>query len=132
MPPTWDVIPLASLRVTGLADVCYLSPVPRWTAPRLVWFGVIIFAWTLASRVTWAQDKPTLSGAWTASAVSESWAIGDWGEACGPKPRGQGGGGGAVQVKEMGGELSISGAGRGWSTGECWEQMPGLSRTSHS
>lgn len=79
-----------------------------------------------------AQDKPTLSGSWSASALTEQWAIGDWGEACGPKPKGQGAGGGSVQIREQGGELSIVGAGRAFSTSECWEQMPGLSRTSHS
>lgn len=79
-----------------------------------------------------AQEKPTLSGAWTASALSESWSVADWGEACGPRPAPQGAGGGSVQVREQGGELSIVGAGRAFSTAECWDQMPGLSRTSHS
>jgi hypothetical protein len=82
--------------------------------------------------LAWAQDKPTLNGSWSATALSEKWAIGDWGEACGPKPRPQGAGAGSVQIREQGGELSIIGAGRAFSTGECWEQMPGLSRTSHS
>ncbi|APR83263.1 Hypothetical protein A7982_08612 [Minicystis rosea] len=79
-----------------------------------------------------AQDKPTLSGSWTASALTESWSVTDWGEACGPKPAGKGAGGGGVQIREQGGELSIIGAGRAFSTAECWEQMPGLARTSHS
>jgi hypothetical protein len=79
-----------------------------------------------------AQDKPTLNGSWSASALTESWSITDWGEACGPKPAGKGAGGGSVQIREQGGELSIIGAGRAFSTAECWEQMPGLSRTSHS
>lgn len=79
-----------------------------------------------------AQDQPTLSGTWSASAVSEQWDVSSWGEACGPKPRSQGAPGGSVQIRQQGAELSISGAGRAWSTAECWEQMPGLSRTSHS
>jgi hypothetical protein len=79
-----------------------------------------------------AQDKPTLNGSWTASALTESWSIGDWGEVCGPRPAPHGAGGGAVQIREQGGELSIIGAGRAFTTAECWEQMPGLSRTSHS
>jgi hypothetical protein len=79
-----------------------------------------------------AQDKLTLSGSWSASALTESWNIGEWGDACGQKPRPQGAGAGTVQVREQGGELSIIGAGRAWSTAECWEQMPGLARTSHS
>jgi len=78
------------------------------------------------------EEKLTLSGTWNASGLSESWTTSDWGEACGPKPRSQGAGGGTVQISEIGGELSIVGAGRAFSTAECWEQMPGLSRTSHS
>jgi hypothetical protein len=79
-----------------------------------------------------AQDRPTLSGSWTASALSESWSVTEWGEACGPRPAPQGAGGGSVQIREQGGELSILGAGRAFSTAECWEQMPGVARTSHS
>ncbi|MCC6552554.1 MAG: hypothetical protein IT372_05955 [Polyangiaceae bacterium] len=79
-----------------------------------------------------ADGAPTLSGAWSASGVSEQWSITSWGDACGPKPRPQGAPGGAVQIKQQGSELSIAGAGRAWSTAECWEQMPGLARTSHS
>jgi hypothetical protein len=93
---------------------------------------MVVMGLSVSAATVRGDDRLTLSGSWSASAVGESWAIGDWGEACGPKPRGSGGGGGAVQIKEMSGELSISGGGRGWSTGECWEQMPGLSRTSHS
>ncbi len=79
-----------------------------------------------------AQGQPTLSGAWTASALSEQWSVDAWGEACGPRPRPQGAPGGAVQIQQHGSELSISGAGRSWSTAECWEQMPGLARSKHS
>ena len=79
-----------------------------------------------------AQDRPTLSGSWTASALAESWSVKEWGDACGPRPAPEGAGGGSVQIREQGGELSILGAGRAFSTAECWEQMPGVSRTSHS
>ena len=89
-------------------------------------------ALVLSSRRAAAQDKPTLSGSWTASALTESWSVADWGEACGPRPAPQGSGGGPVQIREQGGELSIVGAGRAFSTAECWEQMPGISRGSHS
>ena len=79
-----------------------------------------------------ADDKKTLSGSWTASALSEKWSTTEWGDACGPKPTPQGAPGGAVTIAEQGGELAISGAGRAFSTSQCWEQMPGLSRSSHS
>lgn len=92
---------------------------------------VLVAGLTLSQRAQ-AQDKPTLSGSWSASALSEKWTITDWGDACGPKPKPQGAPGGAVQIREGGGELSIIGAGRAFSTSECWEQMPGVSRSSHS
>jgi hypothetical protein len=91
-----------------------------------------ILAIVAAPRRAAADDKPTLSGSWTASSLTESWSVSDWGEACGPKPASHGAGGGSVQIREQGGELSIVGAGRAFSTAECWEQMPGLARTSHS
>jgi len=60
------------------------------------------------------------------------WIIGEWGKACGPAPSGGGAPGGSVTITSSGNELRMSGAGRDYSTAECWEQFPGLSRTSHS
>jgi hypothetical protein len=37
-----------------------------------------------------------------------------------------------VTITEQGGELAFSGAGRSFSTAQCWEQLPGMTRTSHS
>ena len=104
---------------------------PSWSRLRAISLVPALAALAWAGSAA-AQDKPTLSGSWTASALSESWSVTDWGEACGPKPGGKGAGGGSVQIREQGGELSIVGAGRAFSTAECWEQMPGLSRSSHS
>jgi hypothetical protein len=102
----------------------------RWTARTAAL--LIAFAGFFSARSAWAEGKPTLSGSWSASGLSESWTYSSWGEACGPKQPGQGSGGGSVQIREQGGELSILGGGRAFSTAECWEQMPGLGRTSHS
>ena len=77
-----------------------------------------------------AQQK-TLSGRWSATSMSVQWSIGDWGEACGPKPGGGGAPAGTVTVSQKGSELYISGAGRSWNTTQCWEQHPGMS-VSHS
>ncbi len=93
---------------------------------------LVAIAGFFSARSARGDGKLTLNGSWSASALSESWSVSDWGEACGPKPVGHGAGGGSVRVQEQGGELSISGAGRAFSTAECWEQMPGLARTSHS
>lgn len=77
--------------------------------------------------------KPTLAGSWGASAMKEQWSTSEWGDACGPKPAAGGGAGaGTVTVTETGSELAFSGAGRSFTTAQCWETMPGLVRTSHS
>ena len=64
--------------------------------------------------------------------MRSDWIIGEWGKACGPTPSGGGAPGGSVTITTAGSELHLSGAGRDYSTTECWEQFPGLSRTSHS
>lgn len=77
-------------------------------------------------------QAPTLAGTWTASPLSVSWQLGDWGTACGPAPSGGGEGGGTVTVTQSGNELTFAGAGRTYSTGECWERAPNMQRISHS
>lgn len=77
-------------------------------------------------------DAPTLAGAWSASPLAVNWKLGDWGKACGPAPSGGGDAGGPVTISQNGNELSISGAGRTYTTGECWEPYPGMQRISHS
>jgi hypothetical protein len=74
----------------------------------------------------------SLAGQWTATPLTVNWKIGDWGQACGPKPSGGGGPSGTATIEESGGELIISGVGRTHSTRECYEQLPGLSRTGHT
>jgi len=64
--------------------------------------------------------------------MRSDWIIGEWGKACGPTPSGGGAAGGVVTITNAGSELHLSGAGRDFSTTECWEQFPGLSRISHS
>ena len=64
--------------------------------------------------------------------MRSDWIIGEWGKACGPTPSGGGAAGGTVTITSGGNELHLTGAGRDFSTAECWEQFPGLSRVSHS
>jgi len=64
--------------------------------------------------------------------MRSDWIIGEWGKACGPTPSGGGAPGGSVTITSSGNELHFSGAGRDFSTTECWEQFPGLTRISHS
>jgi uncharacterized Zn-finger protein len=91
-----------------------------------------LIAATVSVAPARAQTRPTLSGTWSASPLVERWNIGQWGDKCGPRPSPQGAPGGTVTITQTGNELTISGAGRSYSTTNCWEQMPGLSRTSHS
>src|SRR5690606_23323117 len=79
-----------------------------------------------------AQSQPTLSGRWSASAMSVQWRIGQWGSQCGPKPGGGGSASGSVSIKQTGSELTIHGGTRTYQTTQCWEQFPGLSPRSHS
>ena len=97
---------------------------------RLLALAALLSA--LFATVRARADSPTLSGTWSASGMSESWSTEDWGDACGPKPAPGGTGGGVVRIIQNGSELSMSGAGRAFSTSECWEQMPGMGRTGHS
>ncbi|HYQ27181.1 MAG TPA: hypothetical protein VER04_08175 [Polyangiaceae bacterium] len=77
-------------------------------------------------------DSPTLAGRWSATPMRSDWIIGEWGKPCGPTPSGGGAPGGSVTITSSGSELQLSGGGRDYSTSECWEQFPGLSRISHS
>ena len=77
-------------------------------------------------------QSPTLAGRWSATPMRSDWVIGEWGKACGPTPSGGGAPGGSVTITSSGSELHLSGAGRDFSTSECWEQFPGLSRVNHS
>jgi len=93
-------------------------------------FLVALALWALCAHAR--ADAPTLAGTWTATAMRSDWSIGAWGAACGPSPTGGGAPGGTVTITTSGSELNMVGAGRNYSTSECWEQFPGLSRVSHS
>lgn len=86
----------------------------------------------LASGDARAEAPPALDGRWAASPLTVKWIIGDWGAACGPRPSGGSEGGAPVVISTSGSELTISGGGRTYSTTQCWEQYPGMSRVSHA
>jgi hypothetical protein len=79
-----------------------------------------------------AEAPVPLDGRWLASPLTVKWIVGDWGAACGPRPSGGGEAGASVVISTSGGELVISGGGRTYSTSQCWEQYPGMSRVNHS
>lgn len=93
--------------------------------------ALAVVSWPIAVQAD--EAKPTLAGTWSASSMTEAWSTSEWGEDCGNKPSSSGGApAGTVTVADLGSELSFSGAGRSFSTAECWEPMPGLKRSSHS
>src|SRR6187402_2938489 len=102
-----------------------------WPFPHLVTLAASALGFALASAPAHAQT-PTLAGTWAASPLTVSWQLGDWGKACGPTPSGGGEAGGSVTITQNGSELTIVGAGRTYTTGECWERYPGIQRISHS
>jgi hypothetical protein len=79
-----------------------------------------------------AQPTAPLAGKWRAEPMTVRWVVGSWGEACGPRPSGGGDQGGVVTLEEQGGELVFSGDGSRFSTEQCWQMHPALSRQSHS
>jgi hypothetical protein len=75
---------------------------------------------------------PSLSGKWRAEPMTVRWVIGNWGEACGPRPGGGGDSGGDVSVEERGDELVITSEGGSFSTGQCWQMHAALAAQSHT
>ncbi|HEY3495671.1 MAG TPA: hypothetical protein VGK73_13330, partial [Polyangiaceae bacterium] len=105
----------------------------RLVARGHVFLPLAAFFFVLLGSGAVAAQASSLSGQYSATALTTTWKIGDWGSACGPKPSGGGLAGGTATIQESGGELTISGAGgRTYSTRECWEQLPGLARTGHT
>ncbi|RYZ10200.1 MAG: zinc ribbon domain-containing protein [Myxococcales bacterium] len=103
-----------------------------WRFSRRALIALAALAAMLATCTSAYAQAPTLAGTWTASPLAVSWQLGDWGKACGPAPSGGGEGGGTVTITQSGNELAFAGAGRSYTTSECWEQYPGIQRISHS
>ena len=105
-------------------------PLTRFAPRAIVVFALLVVLVSLSGQAR-AQRK-TLSGTWSATSMVERYNVGEWGSKCGPRPGGQGAPGGSVTISQVGNELDIRGAGRSYSTTNCWEQAPGLQRVSHS
>jgi hypothetical protein len=101
---------------------------------RLRAFSIAVLALAMSSLAAnvRADDSLTLAGRWSASPLTVRWIIGEWGAACGPRPSGGGETATPVVITEQGGELTITGGGRSYTTGSCWEQYPGIGRTGHA
>lgn len=80
-----------------------------------------------------SADAPPLDGAWTMTAVSESFTVQQWSAACGPAPAsGTLVAGGPVTLSSAGGELAVSGARRPLRSDRCLDPLPTLGVSTHS
>ncbi len=98
--------------------------------------GVIVLFLALAVlglRARDARADGSLDGAWSMSAVGESFTVQQWSPACGPAPvSGTLQAGGPVTVQTQAGELVISGGRRTFRTNQCLDPLPTLARDAHS
>ncbi|HEU4579218.1 MAG TPA: hypothetical protein VFS67_13230 [Polyangiaceae bacterium] len=99
--------------------------------PALV-CAVLLGCWVWVQAPLALAQPVSLVGRWQAEPMTVRWVIGEWGDACGPRPSGGGDAGGVVNIELKNDELVISGGERSYSTARCWEMHPGLERQSHA
>ncbi len=102
---------------------------------RLASISVLaLFVWALlAARASEARAEPHFDGRWKQSALTETFTVQTWLNACGEAPKNASTGGGEiVSIRLEGDELAIVGGGRVYRTNQCYDAMPTLSRESHS
>src|SRR6185295_17755579 len=76
---------------------------------------------------------PHFDGRWKQSALTESFTVQTWINACGEAPKSSTTGGGEiVSIRLEGDELTVVGGGRVYKTNTCYDPMPTLARESHS
>jgi hypothetical protein len=113
------LIPRLTRRLTRRAPLAFLVALAT------------LVAWTMAVRV--ASADSAFDGKWTQGPLKEEFTVQKWLPACGPAPvSSTSGGGEVVTIQQEGDELAILGGGRVFRTNQCYDAMPGLSRTAHS
>jgi hypothetical protein len=99
-------------------------------AHRVAFFAVAVAVNFGLARIASAEVLP---GSYRQTALSESFAVESWKDSCGPAPKSSSQGGGeTVTIAKQGDELVISGGGRTYSTAQCYDAMPTLTRESHA
>ena len=93
------------------------QPLGRWRGRQHRWPG---------------HRCPATFSRWRAEPMTVRWVIGNWGEACGPRPQGGGDTGGDVSVEERADELVITSEGGSFTTSQCWQMHPALDPQSHT
>ncbi|MGA2448856.1 MAG: bZIP transcription factor [Polyangiaceae bacterium] len=92
---------------------------------------------TSVAAGTWSFDArcdgASIDGPWKMTAVTETFAVQDWSEPCGPRPvSGTLLPGGPVTLTSMAGEIAVAGPSRVLRTNACLDALPTLSPWSHS
>jgi hypothetical protein len=98
---------------------------------RVMALGALAAGLFLASVAR--ADEMVLDGAWTMTALSESFVVQQWGAPCGPAPVSRTMlPEGPVTIRSDRGELAITGSRRVLRTDQCVDAMPTLARSAHS
>jgi hypothetical protein len=81
-----------------------------------------------------ARADLQLDGRWRQGALREEYTVQQWlPNGCGPTPQtGSSGGGEIVAIRLEGDELAFVGGGRVYRSNQCYDQMPTLTRETHS
>jgi hypothetical protein len=107
------------------------KPLPPDCATRILVTAALVLSSGFASPAR-ADDAP-LDGAWSMTAVTESFVIQRWGAPCGPPPvSGTMLEGGPVTIRRSGGELALVAARRTLRTDQCLDSMPTIAPETHS
>ena len=92
---------------------------------------ILVCGWLSGARR--ARAEASLDGTWTQGPLKEEYTVQKWLAACGPAPvSGPIGGGEAISVHQEGDELAFIGGGRVFRTNQCYDQMPTLTRETHT
>ena len=88
------------------------------------------FAWPVSS----ARAELQVDGRWRQGALREDFTVQQWlPNGCGPTPQtGTSGGGEIIAIRLEGDELAFVGGGRVYRSNQCYDQMPTLTRETHS
>jgi hypothetical protein len=112
--------------------IVHRSGVTLTLAARIVFTCALVSLLSAFATSEARADAPSFDGAWTMTAVSESYTVQQWNASCGPAPVSRTMiPGGPVTITPSGGELLISGS-RTLRTDQCLDPMPTLARNVHS
>ncbi len=108
------------------------EPLHPGGAARIFVQAALVLSAGLASPAARA-DGASLDGAWSMTAVTESFVVQRWGPPCGPPPvSGTMMEGGPVTIRRSGGELALVAARRTLRTDQCLDSMPTITPETHS